>query len=176
MNGVFKSLALSSLLFIILFISCKDDREFTPQIELGSHVTITNTLQASLLTNGLETPLENLLGLKPDSLKVSSLISDDVEFTTYPLGLYDIDMEENRISFNLVATADHPIFKSWFRVFESGTTDRYYLNFDSPQNVSFFSSNHSSVNLKIVSKNTYVVEIGEGFQFMPGSSFTIHLQ
>jgi hypothetical protein len=89
--------------------------------------------------------------------------------------LYDIDIDENSISFELVAAADDPTYSAFFRTLEANTTDRYYLTFEDAQNVESFTSDNTSVNLRIDSDRILVVEIGEGFSFNPRSKFTISL-
>lgn len=80
------------------------------------------------------------------------------------------------ISFELAAAADDPTYSDFFRTIEAGTTDRYYLTFDEAQNVSEYTSDNSSVKLRIDSEKVLVVEIGEGFNFNPGTAFTITLK
>lgn len=171
-------LLLGLILSIFTFTSCGDDDEViaeTPFITLGSSVTITNTLQADAITGGTETTIENLFGQPAGALAAMATISDAVEFPAYLLGLYDIDINESSIRFELVAPADDPTYMNFFRTLEAGTTDRYYLTFNQAQNVSGFTSDNSSVNLRIDAENILVVEIGEGFNFMPGETFTITL-
>jgi len=89
---------------------------------------------------------------------------------------FKIDISEDAISFKLVAAANDPTYSSYYRTLEAGTHDRYYLSFDNAQNVTgFSSSSSSSVNLRMDSDKILVVEIGEGFNFNPGSMFTIQL-
>ena len=166
--------------FLVLFIgafillpSCKDDE--TP-ITSGSSVTITNTLQADAITGGGEQTIEELFMMDAGALAATATVSDAVEFSDYLLGLYDVDIDETSISFTLVAAADNPDYSSFFRTLEAGTTDRYYLTFTEDQNVTSATSNTSAVNLRIDSDRVLVVEIGEGFNFNPGSSFTITLE
>ncbi len=163
---------LLALALVILVTSCGDDD--TP-IELGTGVTISNTFQSDMITAGNETTIEELFQLEAGALFSSSTISDNVEFPAYLLGLYDVDISESSISFELVAAQDDPTYKDLFRTLEAGTTDRYYLDFNASHNVESFTSNNSSVSLRIDSDNVLVVEIGEGFNFNPGSQFTITL-
>ncbi len=170
---------LSLLLPLVTFTSCGGDddivEEITPVITVGSTVTVTNTLQSDGITAGVETSIENLFGQPANALAATSAISDAVEFPQYLLGLYDIDISENAIAFELVAQADDPNYSNFFRVLEAGTTDRYYFTFDTPQKVSGFTSDNASVSLRIDADNILVVQIGEGFNFMPGETFTITL-
>ena len=164
-------------LVILSFIgitSCKDDDPLNP-LNIGAVVTVTNTLQSNAVTSGVETAIEPLFGLAEGDLAATSTISEAIEFPAYLLGLYDIDISESSISFELVAEVDDPNYSAFFRTLEAGTVDRYYLTFEDAQNVSGFSSTDSSVNLRIDSDKILVIEIGEGFNFNPGSTFTITL-
>lgn len=166
-----KFLFTAVLLSTLTLFSCAKKEPITT----GSNVTITNTFQATANTGGVETPIEDLFGMSTGALAASSTISESVEFSKYLLGLYDIDIDATEISFTLVAPSDDPTYSSFFRTLEVGTTDRYYLTFEEDQNVSGYSSDNASVKLRIDSDKVLVVEIGEGFDFNPGSSFTISL-
>lgn len=163
------------LLSIITLTSCGDDDATTTPIESGVSLTVTNTFTGIAQTNSVETTIEDFFGQPAGSLAATGTVSEAVEFPAYLLGLYDIDIDENSISFELVAAIDDPTYMDFFRTLEAGTTDRYYLTFDEAQNVSGFTSSNSSVNLRIDSDKVIVVEISEGFNFNPGSSFTITL-
>ena len=167
--------ALSAILCsFLLFISCEEDSPTIP-ISAGSSVTVTNTFESIAFTNGVEQAIEDLFQVPAGSLASTANVGDAVEFSAYLLGLYDIDISGNSISFEVVAQAGDSTYGSLFRTLEAGTTDRYYLTFDKSQNVSGSSSNNASVGLRIDSDNVLVVEIGEGFDFNPGSSFEITL-
>lgn len=178
-----KHLKLNSLLIALLFsvvtiTSCSDDDDnnsVTPPITLGSNITVTNTFQSTAFTMDAELPVEQLFMMDAGALAATNTISDAVEFPAYLLNLYDIDIDKNSISFDVVAEADDPTYGDLFRVLEPATFDRYYLTFDSDQNVNGFTSSNSSVNLRIDSANVLVVEIGEGYDFNPDQSFTITL-
>lgn len=176
MNFLKSNLFLSFIfLFIVTLTSCGDDDEMTTPITSGASVTVTNTFTGTAQTNGVETTIEDFFGQPAGSLAATSIITEGVEFPAYLLGLYDIDIDESSISFELVAASDDPTYMDFFRTIEAGTTDRYYLTFENAQNVSSFTSSNSSVNLRIDSDKILVVEISEGFNFNPGSSFTITL-
>jgi len=168
----------SKLTFLLLVIlcslatltSCKKD-----PIALESNVTVTNTFQSTAFTNGTEEAIEDLFQVPAGSLAATAAVSNAVEFPAYLLNLYDIDISETSISFEVVAEASDPNYGSLFRVLEPGTYDRYYLTFDTEQKVKEFSSSNSSVNLRIDSDKILVVEIGEGYDFKPGQSFSITL-
>jgi len=166
-------LKLSALLLIGSLFSCSDDDD--PAITLGSSVTVTNTFQSTAFTMDVETDIENLFMQPAGSLAATANVAEGVEFSAYLLNLYDIDIDENTIRFEVVAQEDDPTYGDLFRELEPATFDRYYLTFDSAQNVTSASSSNASVNLRIDSDRVIVVEIGEGYDFRPGQNFTITL-
>lgn len=166
----FSFLFLGLLCSAFIFTSCdKDD------IKPGSSVTVTNTFQSPSFTNGTEEAIEDLFQVPAGSLAAIANVGAAVEFPAYLLNLYDIDIDENTISFTVVAQADDANYGNLFRVLEANTYDRYYFAFNVDQKVKSFSSSNSSVNLRIDSDKVLVVEIGEGYDFKPGQSFTITL-
>lgn len=167
-----------TLMFLagILITSCNSKvDEIQMPIKSGTSVTVTNTFTGTAQTNGVETTIEDFFGQPAGSLAASATVSTAVEFSAYLLGLYDIDISTDRIDFVLVAAADDPTYIDFFRTLEAGTTDRYYLTFDEAHEIDSFTSNDPSVTLRIDSNSMIVVEIGEGFSFNPGSSFSITL-
>lgn len=162
------------LLFSLLtFSSCGDDT--TVPITLGSSVTVTNTFQSTSFTMGAEQAIEDLFQMPAGSLASTANVSAAIEFPAYLLNLYDIDIDENSIRFEVVAQSDDPTYMDLFRILEADTYDRYYLTFEEAQEVSGFTSSNSSVNLRIDSDKVLVIEIGEGYDFKPGQNFTITL-
>lgn len=160
----------------ILITSCNSIvDEIQMPIKSGTSVTVTNTFTGTAQTNGVETTIEDFFGQPAGSLAASASVSTAVEFSAYLLGLYDIDISTDRIDFVLVAAADDPTYMDFFRTLEAGTTDRYYLTFDEAHEIDSFTSNDPSVTLRIDSNSIIVIEIGEGFSFNPGSSFSITL-
>tara|TARA_R110002126_G_scaffold100897_1_gene232655 strand:- start:3512 stop:4057 length:546 start_codon:yes stop_codon:yes gene_type:complete len=179
-----KHLKLNYLLITLLFsaftlTSCDRDDDNnhrnTSPITLGSSVTVTNTFQSTAFTMDAELPVEDLFMMPSGSLAATANVGSAVEFSAYLLNLYDIDINENTITFDVVAEANDPTYGNLFRVLEPATFDRYYLTFDEAQDVSGFTSSNPSVNLRIDSANIIVVEIGEGYDFNPDQSFTITL-
>lgn len=166
---------LGLLCMIATSISCNRHRNLPFAILFGSDVTVTNTFESIAFTNGVETPIETLFQVPAGSLAATATVRPPVEFSAYLLGLYDIDIDKKDITFTVVAASDDPTYGSLFRILEPGTVDRYYLTFDRPQNVNSFSSSDPAVNLRIDSNYVLVVEIGEGFDFQPGATFTISL-
>jgi len=175
--SVFNFLFLGLLLSVVTISSCNDDDD-TPiiPIAIGSGVTVTNTFQSTSFTMGEEEAIEDLFMQPAGALAASSTVSTGVEFPAYLLNLYDIDISENSISFEVVAQAGDPTYGDLFRVLEPATFDRYYFTFDTAQSVSGFTSSNSSVTLRIDSDSVLVVEIGEGYDFKPGQNFTITLR
>jgi hypothetical protein len=175
------SIAIIGLLLLTVFTSCSRDddnrksRGNADPIELGSSVTVTNTFQSTAFTNDVELAIEDLFSAPAGSLAATANVGNSVEFPSYLLNLYDIDISEESISFVCVAQEDDLNYGSLFRVLEPNTFDRYYLTFDTAQEVEDFSSSNSSVNLRIDSDFVLVVEIGEGYDFKPGQNFTIDL-
>lgn len=178
MNKMSKILGLLLVAFVATtFISCDDDDDntTTSPITLGSEVTINNTFQSETMTGGEELLIEQLFGMDEGALYATATVSDAVEFPAYLLGLYDIDIAENSITYTLVAQEDDATYGSLFRTIEAGSYDRYYLNFDTAQNVTGFTSSDPAVTLIENSDTQLVVQIGEGFEFQPGTTFTITL-
>lgn len=172
-------LAFTCLLLTSLFLTSCDKDDENPSL-LTSEVTVRNTLQTAADpsmggTGGVETPIETVFGLPEGALVVTTTIDSGVEYQGYLDGLYDIDLSDEEISYNLVAPADHPVYSNFFRTIEANTFDRYYFTFDRKHNINSGSSSNSSVSLSIISDTEIMVQISEGFNFNPGSSFTINL-
>lgn len=165
----FNLLLLGFLFSVVMFTSCA-------KIKYDSSVTVTNTFQSEAFTSGSEKPIEELFQMAEGSLAATATVSDDVEFKAYLLGLYDIDINKKEISFTVVAQEGDATYGDLYRVLEAGTVDRYYLTFDKDQKVDGFTSSDSAVKLRVDSDKVLVVEIGEGFDFKPGASFTITLE
>ncbi|MFK8057752.1 MAG: hypothetical protein AB8F78_16615 [Saprospiraceae bacterium] len=169
-------LILGLLFTVSTLVSCdKDDDVVVMPVTLGSSVTATNTFQSDAFTSGAEVAIEDLFMAPAGSLAATANVGSAVEFSSYLLNLYDIDINETSISFTVVAASDDPSYGTLFRVLEAGTMDRYYLTFDAAQNVSGSTSDNSAVSLRSDSDKVLVVEIGEGFDFKRGASFSITL-
>ena len=146
------------------------------KIKFDSSVTVTNTFQSTAFTNGAEMPIEELFQVAAGSLAATATVSDDIEFSAYLLGLYDINIDKDEITFEVVAQEGDATYGDLYRVLEAGTFDRYYLTFDEEHRVDGATTSDAAVNLRIDSDKILVVEIGEGFDFKPGASFTITLE
>jgi len=162
---------IASLCSLFTFTSCGDDEP----IVIGSSVTVTNTFQSTAFTMDAELAIEDLFMQPAGALAATATVGDDLEFDNYLLNLYDIDIDENTISFTCVAEQDDPNYGTLFRVLEPATFDRYYFTFAEAQNINGGSASNASVDLRIDSDNVIVVEIGEGYDFKPGQNFTITL-
>jgi len=175
-----KNFFLIIFLFISIFALSSCDKEEEDPIAINSEVTVSNTLQTAADpsmggTGGAELPIETIFGLPEGTFTITATVNDNVEYSGYLDGLYDIDFSENKISYNLVAPADHPVYSNFFRTIEANTFDRYYFKFNEGHNIESFTSDNSSVSFTIVSSSEILIEIGEGFNFNPGSSFNIDL-
>jgi len=170
-----KYLLFLSVGILFALTSCSDP------IKTGTNVTVRNTLQTAADpsqggTSGVETPVEVILGVPDGTFILSAEIGDGIEFDNYLSGLYDIDLSAEAITFTLVAAADDPIYSNFFRTIEPGTFDRYYFTFDDNHKIESGSSSNGSVALNIVSDSEVMVQISEGFDFNPGTTFTINLE
>jgi len=165
-------LILGLLFSLAALSSC---REELPPIAIGSSVTVTNTFESTAFTQGAELAIEDLFQVPAGSLAATAEVSSEVEFSDYLLNLYDIDISETSIRFEVVAQEGDPTYGDLFRVLEADTYDRYYLTFETTQNVTEATSSNDAVNLRIDADNVLVVEIGEGYDFKPGQNFTITL-
>jgi hypothetical protein len=165
-----KTILFFGLTLSTLFISCEK-----PIIK-NSSVTVTNTFQSTAFTGGTELAIEALFKAPAGSLAATANVNDDVEFPNYLIGLYNIDLDRKKIKFEVAAKTGDSTYGSLFRILEAGTTDRYYFTFAEAQNVNNFKSDNPSVKLRIDSDKILVVEIGEGYDFKPGQSFTITLK
>jgi len=176
-----KKIGLLALITSIVFISCKNDddsNEVILPLTNGQVINVRNTLQIEADasqggTGGEEVPVEVIFNAPAGQYNLSSTISENIEFDDYLEGLYDIDFTTNSVTFNLVADANHPIYQNFFRIIEANTFDRYYFTFTEGHNIGSFTSSNPSATLNILSNNEIVVEIGEGWDFNPGSNFTI---
>lgn len=172
-----KHVTLSLFIVSVLLISTACSK-----VKKDTAITVRNTIQIAADpsnggTGGVETAIEGLFQQPENSLQATANFSkDDAEFPGYLLGLYDIDFGKKSIHFRLAAEAGDPTYGSFFRIIEAGTFDRYYFNFDAPHRIKSGESDNSSVAFRVISDNEVVVEIGEGFNFNPGTEFTIDLK
>ena len=181
----FNKIVFLFIIGILTFSSCNndDDNETIQPLTEGVDITLRNTLQDP---GEAEIPYSGLFMLADDAFDEFGTLSNSTsEFATALAqpgtqlgdisGLYDIDFTENSIDFTLLPTADDPFWQNVFGVFPAGKFDRYYFTFSEPHNISGFTSNNSSVNLRIDSETVIVVEISEAYDMKPGISFSIDL-
>jgi len=149
----------------------------------GVGITLRNTLQEG----GPEGTFPSLFGLEDDAYDETGTVSFSAsEFPTAlaqpgaPVGeisgLYDINLNENSISYTLLPSAEDPFWSNVFGVFPAGKFDRYYLTFSEPHGITSSTSSNNSVSLRIDSETVVVVEISEGYDMKPPMSFTIDLE
>ncbi len=182
----FNKLTFIVALSVFTFLSCNDDDDVINPLNEGVNITLRNTLQDLGENEGSYPSLfgqpdnayDEFATLSDSTTEFANALAQDNTPAGDVSGLYSIDFTKNSIKYNLIAATDDPFWAniaSVFGVFPSGKFDRYYYTFSEPHNISGFSSNNSSVNLRIDSETVIVVEIGEGFNVSPGASFTITL-
>ena len=144
-----------NLLFFvsILFLASCTEKYNNP-VDLNSSVSVRNTIQLAADTsqggtNGQEVAVEGLFGVPAGTFEKTSTVTDGIEFDNYLNNLYDIDISETTIKFDLVAAANDPTYGNLFRTIEAGTFDRYYLNFPDGHNIESATSSDASVSLEV---------------------------
>ncbi len=153
------------------FVACdKDDDQITNPIEYGTIATVRNSFESAYFST--YPGFEAFVNETPYGDTVSNAVTDAVEFTNY-LGLYTIDIQNNSISYKLADIAPEGIM---FRTIEPGTYDRYYITFDKAQAFKSLSVDDEFVKVSILSNTEIKVEIGEGYDFTSGHTFTITLE
>ena len=171
------ALLLASLLALS---ACGSDTE--PLADAGE-ITLRNTLEEG---GGPETAFPALFELPEDAFdEFATFSNDSSEFPAAlaqpdtpfgPIsGLYDIDLTNDAINFTLLPTEEDPFWVNVFEVFPAGKFDRYYFTFAEEHGVKGFESNDDTVTLRIDSPTVLVVEISEGYDMNPGTTFTIDL-
>ena len=171
------------LIGILAFSSCKKDDDNTPPLSEGTDITLRNTLQDP---GEAEVTYASLFGQADDAYDEFATLSNSTsEFPTAlaqtgtPVGdisgLYDIDFTENSIDFAVLPDDTNPFWSNVFGLFPAGKVDRYYFTFSEPHNVTGFSSDNSSLNVRIDSDTVLVVELTEGYDLQPGVSFSVDL-
>ncbi len=179
-----KKLLLLTFTIIALFTSCSNDDDKVPPFVEGTSITLRNTLQDP---GEAESSFPGLFGLPDDAFDESATLSYSAsEFTAAlaqtgtPLGdisgLYDINFTKNSIQFTLLPDGNDPFWPMQFGVFPEGKFDRYYFTFSEAHNISSFTSNDSTVSLRIDSDTVIVVELSGGYDFNPGKTFAIDLK
>ncbi len=172
------------LIFLLSMLACiANSYTQTPALTEGIDITLRNTLQDP---GEPELAYPSLFGQAEDAFDEFATLSNSVsEFPTAlaqsdtPFGdisgLYDIDLTETSIEFNVLPDENDSFWSNVFGLFPAGKFDRYYFTFSEPHNIISASSNHTSVNVRVDSETVIVVEISEGYDLKPGVSFFISL-
>ncbi len=156
---------------------------FVPPLSEGNDITLRNTLQDP---GEQEVTYASLFGQADDAFdEFATLSNSSTEFATAlaqpgtPLGdisgLYSIDFTENSINFTVLPDNTDPFWSNVFGLFPAGKVDRYYFTFSESHNITGFSSDNSSLNVRIDSDNIIVVELTEGYDLQPGVTFSVSL-
>ncbi|MEM9143064.1 MAG: hypothetical protein AAGA86_08760 [Bacteroidota bacterium] len=181
---------LLSILSVCILASCNDFYHNTePPLKEGTEITMRNTLEDAIDGPTEETIYSVLFGQAENAFDEMAILSDEaVEFATALAqgpeatggpnvsGLYRIDFTENRISYTFLPQVGDPFWEPNFRILAEGVVDRYYFTFSEHHNISGYTASDRAVGLRIDSEEVIVVEIGEGFGFQPGASFTLTLE
>ena len=165
---------------MLALTACASDGVLTS----GTEITLRNTLQDP---GEPETSFPGLFGLPDDAFdEFATLSADEPEFTAAlaqldtPFGdisgLYEIDLSENSIDVTLLPTADDPFWVNVFGVFPEGKFDRYYLTFSEAHGITSGTSSDDTVSLRIDSPTVAVLELSEGYDMNPGTTFSIELE
>jgi len=173
-----------ALLAVFVLSSCGDDDNNILPLKEGVDITLRNTLQDP---NEAEVTYPSLFGQADDAYdEFATLSNSSSEFatalaqTSTPAGdisgLYAIDLTENSISFSVLPDNSDPFWVNVFGLFPAGKTDRYYFTFSESHNITRFSSDNPSLNVRIDSDTVIVVELSEGYDLQPGVSFTVNLE
>ncbi len=161
-----------------------DDGDKDGPLTVMTDVGMRNTLQDA---GEPEVAYPALFGLADDAFDQFAWISnEDSEFPNAlgvkdtPVGdingLYDIDLTEDSINFEVIAAPDDPFWKDVFGLFPEGKFDRYYFTFEVPHNVTGFTSDNPNLNVRIDSENVLVVELSGGYDLQSGVSFSVNLE
>ena len=156
---------------------------FVPPLNEGVNIRLRNTLQDP---GEAEVTYASLFGQADDAYDENGVLSNSrSEFPTALAqvgtpagdisGLYDIDFTENSIDFTVLPDNTDPFWSNVFGLFPAGKVDRYYFTFSEPHNISGFSSENSSLNVRIDSETVIVVELTEGYDLQPGVVFSVTL-
>ncbi len=126
-------------------------------------MTIANTFQGQAPppagTGGAELAIERLVGVSAGSLTGRATDGPGVEFEGF-IGPWNIDLTDDSVSFISVTGRAKPPFPGFFRVFEPGTFDRYYIAFDKPVEAEEITVCRQFVTAEFSSATQLVVTIG----------------
>ena len=181
------SISFALAIFCLLFLTaCNDDDDNSSPMPLkeGVGIVMRNTLQDP---GASEVTYASLFGQSDSAYDENATLSNSsVEFSTALAqtgtpagdinGLYEIDLFQDRIDFKVLPDDTDPFWVNVFGLFPAGKVDRYYFTFSAPHNISGFSSNNSSLNVRIDSETVIVVELSEGYDLQPGVAFSATLE
>lgn len=71
---------------------------------------------------------------------------------------------------------NYPHSEDVFEVFPEGKFDRYYLTFSEAHGITSGTSSDDTVSLRIDSPTVAVLELSEGYDMNPGTTFSIELE
>ena len=71
---------------------------------------------------------------------------------------------------------NYPHSENVFEVFPEGKFDRYYLTFSEAHGITSGTSSDDTVSLRIDSSTVAVLELSEGYDMNPGTTFSIELE
>lgn len=173
-----------ALLGLFTLSSCGDKEEDPLPLTEGIEITLRNTLQDSAAA---EVTYASLFGQADDAYdEFATLSNSSTEFATALAqagtpagdisGLYSIDFTESSIDFSVLPDETNPFWSNVFGLFPEGKVDRYYFTFSAAHNISGFSSDNSSLNVRVDSDTVIVVELSEGYHLQPGVSFSVTLK
>ncbi len=165
----------AALLILAITWSCSDD-DTSISIPKDNTVTVKNTFENAA---NPEVSFASFLDFAftgsdvefPEMLKADFTANGGILVNP----LYAINLTENSIEYTLLPVEGDPFWSSNYRELEAGVKDRYYFTFTGTHNVASFTASDPAINLRIDANNVFVVEVGEGFDFKPGASFTITL-
>lgn len=137
--------------------------------ENGTTFTVVNTIQIAAPdsmggTNGVELPLETLVGAPAGSLTgEASLSESEVELPGF-ITLWDLDFGKKSITFNNLITPANEPFPGFLRVLEAGTYDRYYITTSEAFIIDNVDINIPvGVTIDILSDTELLIVFGEGY-------------
>jgi len=173
-----------TLIGLMSLSSCGDDDDDNVKpLKEGVEITLRNTLQDP---NEDEVTYASILGAADDAYDENATLSNTTtEFATAlaqngtPLGdisgLYSINFTETTIEFSVLPDSSDAFWSRVYGLFPTGKFDRYYFTFSEAHNIAGFTSDNSSLNVRIDSDKVIVVELTAGYDLQPGVSFTVNL-
>lgn len=172
MKNISKFFMVAIIMSIIISCNNDDDSTNIPPIAKGTSFSITNTFQRL-------PDFENEFIFRTTEDMPELTVVDGLDLTFFT---YEIDVEENSITFSIPEDAVQNPGAPPFRIIEENTWDRYYFTFTPSQNITSATVVETGVSVSVITENVLVpdsqllITIGEGFSFMPGTTFTVNLE